>query len=103
MNNILTQPLKDNDEPQFKVLNDYKRKSLSMSNSSEKAKNEANKKDLIEKPQTTIRTYGANSTNGAMIEDMENNAVEVDGHMFHLHMYSFDTEMDSVTTLNKSE
>ena len=23
--------------------------------------------------------------------------------MLHLHMYSFDTEMDSVTTLNKSE
>lgn len=47
MNTILTQPLKDNDEPQFKVLNDYKRKSLSMSNSSEKAKNEANKKAVL--------------------------------------------------------
>ena len=74
-----------------------------MNNSSEKAKNKANDKDLIEKPKTTIRTYGANSTNGQMIEDMENNAEEVDGHLLHLHLYSFDSELDSVTTLNKSE
>ena len=103
MNKILMKPLQDNDQPQFKLINDYKRKNQSMNNSSEKAKNEANKKDLIEKPKTTIRKYGANSTNGAMIEDMENNAVEVDGQLLHLHMYSFDTELDSVTTLNKTE
>ena len=103
VNQILMKPLQDNDQPQFKLINDYKRKNLSMNNSSEKAKNEANKKELIEKPKTTVRKYGANSTNGAMIEDMENNAVEVDGHLLHLHMYSFDTELDSVTALNKTE
>ena len=103
LNNILMKPLKDNDDPQFRLINDYKRKNQSMNNSSEKAKNKANDKDLIEKPKTTIRTYGANSTNGQMIEDMENNAEEVDGHLLHLHLYSFDSELDSVTTLNKSE
>lgn len=103
VNQILMKPLQDNDQPQFKLINDYKRKNQSMNNSSEKAKNEANKKELIEKPKTTIRKYGANSTNGAMIEDMENNAVEVDGHLLHLHMYSFDSELDSVTALNKTE
>lgn len=103
LNKILMKPLKDNDDPQFRLINDYKRKNLSMNNSSEKAKNKANDKDLIEKPKTTIRTYGANSTNGAMIEDMENNAEEVDGHLLHLHLYSFDSELDSVTSLNKSE
>ena len=103
LNKILTKPLKDNDEPQFRLVNDYKRKNQSMNNSSEKARNKANDKDLIEKPKTTIRTYGANSTNGQMIEDMENNAEEVDGHLLHLHLYSFDSELDSVTTLNKSE
>lgn len=103
VNQILMKPLQDNDQPQFKLINDYKRKNQSMNNSSEKAKNEANKKELIEKPKTTIRKYGANSTNGAMIEDMENNAVEVDSHLLHLHMYSFDSELDSVTALNKTE
>ena len=103
LNKILMKPLKDNDDPQFRLINDYKHKNQSMSNSSEKAKNKANDKDLIEKPKTTIRTYGANSTNGQMIEDMENNVEEVDGHLLHLHLYSFDSELDSVTTLNKSE
>lgn len=103
LNKILTAPLQDNDTPQFKLINDYKNKSRSMSNSSEKAKNKANDQTLIEKPKTTIRRFGANSTNGVMIEDMENNTVEVDGHLMHLHMYSFDSELDSVTSLNKTE
>lgn len=47
------------------------------------------------KPKVLIRTHPARTSNKVFIEDMKNAVEMVDGKEMHLHMLSFDTELDN--------
>ena len=53
------------------------------------------KGDGPQKPQVIIRTHPARTSNKVFIEDMKHAVEMVDGQEMHLHMLSFDTELDN--------
>lgn len=53
------------------------------------------KGDGPKKPQVIIRTHPARTSNKVFIEDMKHAVEMVDGQEMHLHMLSFDTELDN--------
>lgn len=53
------------------------------------------KGDGPQKPKVLIRTHPARTSNKVFIEDMKNAVEMVDGKEMHLHMLSFDTELDN--------
>ena len=92
--NLLAAPLIVSDMMGNKAINNYK-KEVKLREWSSKEQ----KKDGLKQPDVIIRIHGAR--NGVFIEDM-NNAVEtIDGEPMHLHMLTFDSELDSSTTAQK--
>ena len=59
------------------------------------------KKEGLEPPDVMVRVIGTRTSNGVFIENM-NKAVEiVGGEPFHLHLLTFDSELDSATMASK--
>lgn len=59
------------------------------------------KKDGLQAPDVVIRCVGTRTSNGVFIENM-NKAVEtIEGEPLHLHLLTFDSELDSATMASK--
>ena len=92
----LAAPLIAADKMSNDAINRYK-KSLKERGTSSKEQ----KKDALKAPEVIVRVHGARTANGVFIEDM-NAAVEMVGDKeMHLHMLTFDSELDSNTNASK--
>ena len=84
---LLAAPIKTADKVGYDAINRYKEEMRTKSANKEKPK----------KPVVVIRDHPARTSNATFIQDM-NNAVEtVDGEPMHLHMLTFDSELDNAT------
>ena len=93
---LLAAPLIAADKVSNDAINRYKRE-LKLRGTSSKEQ----KKDGLKPPEVIVRIHGPRTANGVFIEDM-NRAVEVvEGEPLHLHMLTFDSELDSSTTASK--
>lgn len=89
---LLAAPIKAADKVGYDAINRYKRERQERSTSTK-----AQKGDALKKPDVIIRDHPARTSNATFIEDM-NKAVEtVDGQPLHLHMLTFDSELDNAT------
>lgn len=77
-------------------INDYKKKVKEHATKSDK-----NKKDGLVYPTVKTRIHGSRTANNIFIEDMVNNVEDVDGVNLHLHLFTFDAELDSADIANK--
>lgn len=92
----LAAPLIAADKMSNDAINRYK-KALKERGTSTKEQ----KKDALKQPEVIVRVHGARTANGVFIEDM-NRAVELVGDKeIHLHLLSFDSELDSSTCASK--
>ena len=58
-------------------------------------------KEKPKKPKVVVRVHPARTSNAQFIQDMVNSVEEVDGQPMHLHMLTFDTELDNTVTVQK--
>ena len=78
------------------AINKYKKELKERGTSSKEQKKEA-----LKQPDVIIRIHGARTANGVFIEDMCK-AIDVVGNKeIHLHMLTFDSELDSSTSASK--
>ena len=92
---LLAAPIISSDKLSNDAINRYK-KDLKARQSSTKEQ----KKEPLRQPEVIVRCHGPRTANGVFIEDM-NNALDVVGDKeIHLHMLTFDAELDSNTAAN---
>ena len=58
-------------------------------------------KEKPKKPKVVVRVHPARTSNAQFIQDMVNAVEVVDGEEMHLHMLTFDTELDNTVTVQK--
>ena len=58
-------------------------------------------KEKPKKPKVIVRVHPARTSNAQFIQDMVNAVENVDGEEIHLHMLTFDTELDNTVTVQK--
>jgi len=58
-------------------------------------------KEKPKKPKVVVRVHPARTSNAQFIQDMVNAVETVDGEEMHLHMLTFDTELDNTVTVQK--
>ena len=58
-------------------------------------------KEKPKKPKVVIRIHPARTSNAQFIQDMVNAVEIIDGQPMHLHMLTFDTELDNTVTVQK--
>ena len=58
-------------------------------------------KEKPKKPKVVIRVHPARTSNAQFIQDMVNAVEIIDGQPMHLHMLTFDTELDNTVTVQK--
>ena len=58
-------------------------------------------KEKPKKPKVIVRVHPARTSNAQFIQDMVNAVENVDGEEMHLHMLTFDTELDNTVTVQK--
>ena len=58
-------------------------------------------KEKPKKPKVVVRIHPARTSNAQFIQDMVNAVELVDGEEMHLHMLTFDTELDNTVTVQK--
>jgi len=93
---LIAAPIILSDKVGNDAINKYKKDVKARGTSSKEQKKEA-----LQQPDVIIRIHGARTANGVFIEDM-NNAVEMVGDKpMHLHMLTFDAELDSITAASK--
>ena len=84
---LIAAPIKTADKVGYDALNRYK----------EEMRTKGSNKEKPKKPVVVIRDHPARTSNAQFIQDM-NNAVEVvDGEPMHLHLLTFDSELDNAT------
>ena len=84
---LLAAPIKTADKVGYDAVNRYK----------EETRQKGANKEKPKKPVVIIRDHPARTSNATFIQDM-NNAVEtIDGEPMHLHMLTFDSELDNAT------
>ena len=84
---LIAAPIKTADKVGYDALNRYK----------EEMRTKGSNKEKPKKPVVIIRDHPARTSNAQFIQDM-NNAVEVvDGEPMHLHLLTFDSELDNAT------
>jgi len=93
---LLAAPIKSADKVGYDAINRYKKERQERTTSTKAQKGEA-----LKKPEVIIRDHPARTSNATFIEDM-NRAVEVvGGEPMHLHMLTFDTELDNATATQR--
>ena len=93
---LIAAPIIYSDKVGNDAINKYKKDFKARGTSSKEQKKEA-----LEQPDVIIRIHGTRTANGVFIEDM-NKAVEMVGDKpIHLHMLTFDAELDSSTAAQK--
>ena len=90
-------PILAQDEVYDNQVNAYKR---AMKDFDYKAKKDRDKTELTY-PITKTRIHGARTANNVFIESLFNNVETVDGKQIHLHLFTFDSELDSATAASK--
>ncbi len=94
--NLIAAPIIINDQVGNDAINRYKKAVKERGTSSKEQKKEA-----LKQPTPIIRIHGTRTANGVFIEDMCN-AVEIVGDKpVHLHMLTFDAELDASTAAAK--
>ena len=84
---LIAAPIKTADKVGYDALNRYK----------EEMRTKGSNKEKPKKPVVIIRDHPARTSNAQFIQDM-NNAVEVvNGEPMHLHLLTFDSELDNAT------
>ena len=58
-------------------------------------------KEKPKKPKVVVRVHPARTSNAQFIQDMVNAVEEVDGVPMHLHMLTFDTELDNTLSVQR--
>jgi len=58
-------------------------------------------KEKPKKPKVIVRVHPARTSNAQFIQDMVNAVETLDGEKMHLHMLTFDTELDNTVTVQK--
>ena len=58
-------------------------------------------KEKPKKPKVVVRVHPARTSNAQFIQDMVNAVENVDGEEMHLHMLTFDTELDNTLSVQK--
>ncbi len=93
---LLLAPIIAADKVGNDAINRYKKELKERGTSSKEQKKEA-----LKQPEVIIRIHGARTANGVFIEDMCK-AIDVIGNKeMHLHMLTFDSELDSSTSASK--
>lgn len=93
---LIAAPIILSDKVGNDAINKYKKDMKERGTSSKEQKKEA-----LKQPDVIIRIHGTRTANGVFIEDM-NKAVEMVGDKpVHLHMLTFDAELDSSTAASK--
>ena len=86
------------DEPGRKAEKEYKRKSKERATSSKAQKGEA-----LEQPTEMIRYLPSKTSNSIFFRRAENAHEIIDGEKVYLHLYMFDSELDSAVGAQKSD
>ena len=89
---VIADPIIQETEKGTKAINNYKRKYSRWEKGGRKGQGP-------EEPKTLIRTHPARTSNRVFIEDMMNAVDIVDGEEMHLHMLSFDSELDNAINM----
>lgn len=93
----IMKPILANDSVYNKAINDYKRKRRDFDLKKKKDRD----KSELSTPVVKTRVHGSRTANGVFIEDMVNNVTEVDGEKIHLHLFTFDAELDNATAASR--
>jgi hypothetical protein len=67
----------------------------------EQMKTKGANKEKPKKPKVVVRVHPARTSNAQFIQDMVNAVETVDGEEMHLHMLTFDTELDNTMSVQK--
>ena len=92
----LCDPMLQADQVGIDAINRYKEGRTERSTSTK-----AQKGDALKKPSVGIRVHPARTANGEFIRHMLAAVEQVQGRTLHLHMFSFDAELDNVTKQSK--
>ena len=93
---LLMEPIKMSDRLGNDAINHFK-KALKERQTSTKEQ----KKDALQIPDTKVRIHGTRTANGVFIEDMVACSEVVNGKLMHLHLFTFDSELDAATAASK--
>ncbi len=93
---VLTEPIKKSDQPGIDAVNSYNKTKRER----ETSKKEQEKSALV-KPTGIIRIHPARTSNSTFIEDMINAVETIDNEPWHLHMLTFDSELDNTIRAQK--
>ena len=88
---ILASPIVEADKVGMDAINAYR----------EQMRTKGANKEKPKKPKVVIRVHPARTSNAQFIQDMVNSVEEVNGEPMHLHMLTFDTELDNTLTVQK--
>ncbi len=88
-------PIIANDEIGNKMINEWKDRTKDNQNKSDK------KKVDMPYPDVQIRINGTRTSNGEFIRNMNKCMDDKAGRLMHLHLLTFDSELDSVTSASK--
>ena len=95
LNKIIMAPVKMADDLGHDAINAYKDALQERATSTKEQK-----KDALKYPDVKIRIHGTRTANGVFIEDMVKCKEVVNGELVHLHLYTFDSELDSAKIAN---
>ena len=90
--------LKTADAPGREAEKEYKKKMKERSSSSK-----AQKAEPLEMPTACIRYLPSKTSNAVFFRRCENAKENIDGELMHLHLYMFDSELDSAVGAQKSD
>ena len=88
---LLTGPMVAADMEGRKAINAYR----------EEMRTKGANKEKPKKPKVVVRIHPARTSNAQFIQDMVNAVEVVDGEEMHLHMLTFDTELDNTVSMQK--
>ena len=88
---LLAAPIVAADQVGIEAINAYR----------EQMRTKGANKEKPKKPKVVVRVHPARTSNAQFIQDMVNAVEEVDGVPMHLHMLTFDTELDNTICVQK--
>jgi hypothetical protein len=88
---LLAAPIVSADKAGKEAINAYR----------EEMRTKGANKEKPKKPKAVVRVHPARTSNAQFIQDMVNAVEVVDGEEMHLHMLTFDTELDNTMTVQK--
>ena len=88
---LLTAPIVAADKVGRDAINAYR----------EQMRTKGANKEKPKKPKVVVRVHPARTSNAQFIQDMVNAVETVDGEEMHLHMLTFDTELDNTLSVQK--